>query len=266
MDPYTILGISKDANSDEIKKAYRRLSLKYHPDKTNGDSEMFQKISGAYEKLKNNYNWFEKNEISINPVNTVSCLNQVNDVNKTSLSLQKPLPITKVLTLSLSDCIKGGLYPLQIERKIYFYTGEILKENITLYVDVKRGIDDNEILLIANEGDNYYETVKGDVKVIIQVHNNTEFVRKGLDLFYKKTITLKEALCGFNFQIQHPTGRIYTINNKAGNIIYPSYVKIIENVGIVRDGRCGNLVISFDIVFPKVLSDEQINQLQCLLL
>jgi hypothetical protein len=44
-DPYTILGIGKDATEEEIKRAYRKLANKYHPDKVNHLGEEFQKLS-----------------------------------------------------------------------------------------------------------------------------------------------------------------------------------------------------------------------------
>lgn len=48
---YDILGLSKDASEDEIKRAYRKLALKTHPDKNGGDDTMFKKINLAYETL-----------------------------------------------------------------------------------------------------------------------------------------------------------------------------------------------------------------------
>lgn len=54
-DYYDLLGISRGASADEIKKAYRKLAVKYHPDKNPGNKEaeeMFKKISEAYEALK----------------------------------------------------------------------------------------------------------------------------------------------------------------------------------------------------------------------
>ena len=65
-DYYQILGIDKKASAPEIKKAYRKLALKYHPDKTKGDKTLekkFTKISEAYAvlsdpKKKNQYDTY----------------------------------------------------------------------------------------------------------------------------------------------------------------------------------------------------------------
>jgi molecular chaperone DnaJ len=51
-DYYEVLGVAKTASADEIKKAYRRLAVKYHPDKDGGDEAKFKELSEAYEVLK----------------------------------------------------------------------------------------------------------------------------------------------------------------------------------------------------------------------
>lgn len=51
MNYYQILGISRNATQDEIKKAYRRLAHQYHPDKNGGDEEQFKKVNEAYQVL-----------------------------------------------------------------------------------------------------------------------------------------------------------------------------------------------------------------------
>ena len=54
-DFYEILGVSKSASDDEIKKAYRKLAIQYHPDKNPGDKsaeEKFREATQAYEILK----------------------------------------------------------------------------------------------------------------------------------------------------------------------------------------------------------------------
>src|SRR6478672_4856956 len=51
-DYYEILGVSKDASADEIKKAFRKAAVKYHPDKEGGDEAKFKELNEAYEVLK----------------------------------------------------------------------------------------------------------------------------------------------------------------------------------------------------------------------
>ena len=55
-DPYKVLGLSPGASDEEVKKAYRRLAMKYHPDRNPGDeaaARKMQEINAAYEQIKN---------------------------------------------------------------------------------------------------------------------------------------------------------------------------------------------------------------------
>ena len=55
-DPYSVLGLTPDASDEEVKRAYRALAKKYHPDMNPGDAhaaEMMNKINAAYDQIKN---------------------------------------------------------------------------------------------------------------------------------------------------------------------------------------------------------------------
>ena len=55
-DYYATLGVKKDANAEDIKKAYRKLAMKFHPDRNPGNKQAekkFKDVSEAYEILKN---------------------------------------------------------------------------------------------------------------------------------------------------------------------------------------------------------------------
>jgi DnaJ-class molecular chaperone len=176
---------------------------------------------------------------------------------------QKPPPIVKNVSISIDKILSETTMPIDIERWI-IENGNKVFENETIYVTIPKGADDGEIILLKDKGNVLNENSKGDVKLFIKVENNTEFKRNGLDLIYEKNITVKEALCGFTFELKFLTGKVYTINNNSGNIICDKYQKIIPNMGFSRDNikHSGNLIILFHVKFPEKLTEDVMNQLK----
>jgi DnaJ-class molecular chaperone len=175
--------------------------------------------------------------------------------------IQKPTPIIKTIIVPIDKILTGTTMPVDIERWI-MQDGNKTFENETVYVTVPKGIDEGEIIVLRDKGNVARDDCKGDIKIIIKIENNTEFKRNGLDLIYVKIITLKEALCGFTFELKYITDKVYTINNTSGNIISSGYNKIIPNMGLSRDNHVGNLIIMFDIKFPDKLPEEIIVKLK----
>lgn len=171
--------------------------------------------------------------------------------------ISKPEPIVKTLQITMETVLNGDKVPLEIERWIV-ESGNKVFENTVVYVDIFKGIDHNEIIMLPDQGHVLNDTCKGDIKVFINIINNSGFIRKGLDLIINKEITLKESLCGFSFELKYINKKTYTINNQVGNIIPPNYQKIIPNMGLTRDDHIGNLIIIFQVNFPETLSLENI--------
>ena len=100
-------------------------------------------------------------------------------------TLRRPTPIIKTITISLEDAFNGKDYALEIERWILM--NDVRKtEREKIYVTIPKGVDNNEIILVKGKGNIISDDNKGDIKLFIKIVNNTNFIRKGIDLFLKK--------------------------------------------------------------------------------
>jgi len=299
MDYYKLLGVNKSSSSDEIKKSYRKMSLKHHPDRKGGDAEMFKKINQAYEVLgdpqkKRNYdmtgsNPFMRSGMSSGATNGMDNIfssifgnNNMNGMGGININHgmpnvrvyrngqsvfrgpQRPPIINKKITITIKDAYNGITFPLEIERWIMIDNIKSYEKE-KIYIEVPKGIDSGEIIKMTGKGNILSENNKGDLKIFVTVNNNTKFQRQGLNLIYKKSLTLKEALCGFKFEFKHLNDKTYAMNNEEGNIIKPNYRKEISNLGMVRNNQKGRLCILFNIEFPEKLSKEQVHKLKDIL-
>lgn len=303
MDYYKVLGVGENADEQEIRKAYRKLSLRHHPDR-GGDAEEFKKINEAYSTLgdkvkRQQYNMQKSNPFmhgmgmpgmggmggdpNIDPILKmffgggmpgmpgmpgmsgmphVQIFRNGRPVNVNRV--RRPQPIVKSITISIENAYNGVTLPITIDRTIIVHNEKKLEKE-KIYVPIKPGIDHGELIILKEKGDIINQTIKGDVKLFVNVENKTDFIRDGLDILYKQEITLKESLTGFKFDIKHLNGKTYTINNDNGNVIYPNYIKKIPDLGMQRDSRKGMLIIDFQVKFPDKLTKEQVEKLKAIL-
>ena len=310
-DYYEVLGLSNNASQDEIKKSYRKLSFKHHPDR-GGEKEKFQQLNEAYSVLSDEtkrkqydmrkMHGFSENEIPINPDdlmgmffnmasggmpipgmpipgmgipgmfpgakvhvfrNGVPMPFNINGFNLNQ-AFQKPTPIIKTIEITIDEAYAGCTKHMEIERLIK--DGNTNKtEKETIYVTIPKGIDENEIIVVREKGNMLSDDNKGDIKIFIKIINNSGLIREGLNLIYNKTLSLKESLCGFNFDLPYLNGKTFKINNTSGTIVSPGYKKVIPSLGLERDGHKGNLIIVFSISYPEKLTQEQISILESIL-
>ena len=186
--------------------------------------------------------------------------------------MQKPAPIIKHITISFPQVYNGATVPIQVDRWMVDNACKQI-ETETLYVTIPSGVDENEMLVLKEKG-NCLGELKGDVKIFIKVNNTSEFKRNGLDLYFDKYITLKEALCGFSFHFTFLDQKTYTLNNLTNHhVIPPEYRKSIPKMGLKRNiddhgtttSHQGNLIIVFHISFPESLTTTQIQTLKSIL-
>lgn len=164
----------------------------------------------------------------------------------------KPPAIIKHVEISMEMAYNGGKIPITVERNIREGHG-FYNETTTLYVDIFPGIDDNELIVLQKEGNE--KNVKGDVKVFVRIRNeNSHFERKGLDLIYVKHLSLKESLCGFSFQITTLEKKQFLLKSTENKVVVqPGQEKVIQNMGMIREGQRGDLIIRFIVDFPVTL-------------
>jgi len=303
---YEVLGVDANADEAEIKKAYRSLSFKHHPDRCQDENsgEIMQKLNEAYEVLRDpqkrqqydaelqgipqmqgfpgfpgfpggihgfhgmgaGANLFDMLFQQMAGGVNIEIMHNGNGATFIRRHVGKPETITKQVNISLEQAFTGIIAQIELERwTMRKEDGLRITEMETINVQIPAGIDNGESMLMEGIGNRVEEVAKGDVKICVNVNKHATFVRNGADLHLKKTLSLKESLCGTQFQFEHLNGKNLTLN-VTNAIIFPGGRKIFPNMGMPKkDGSVGNLVIEFEVKFPETLTPEQKQQLSNIL-
>ena len=149
---------------------------------------------------------------------------------------------------------------------------KIKKEREVLEVFIEKGASNGQKIVFANKADEAPNVEPGDVVFVMQEEPHSIFTRKGEDLYIRKSVTLLEALTGFQMVVTHLDGRKLIIKNKPGEIIKPVVegrgLKAVRGEGMPTHKNPfvkGNLFILIDIVFPESLEDAPMKELKKLL-
>ena len=294
---YTTLEVEPSASYDDIKKQFRRLQLKLHPDKDSSykNKQKYDEICHAFAILgdpdkREEYD-SNNNQLSIHqhtePIQhdilgtVMSTLfaklnkNQQQDplqmLMTTALNTNPNVdantqiyiqPLIYPLHISYNQSFHGCVVPIHIKRE-QTVSSNTTSESETIYVTIPPGIDNNEIIILKQKG-HCVENDAGDIKVVVNLDDHPDFCRDGLDLVFSTTITLKQALCGFSIKFEHLNGRLYNIDD-GGRIVKPNHIQRISGLGFTRDDIAGDLVIAFRIEFPSILDPQTIDTLNLVL-
>lgn len=129
------------------------------------------------------------------------------------------------------------------------------------------GMKHGEKIVFKGEADESPDTTPGDLVVVVQQKKHATFTRDGAQLFMKKTITLSEALTGFQFPIHTLDDRILIVKSEPGKIVKPGDYKVIKEEGMPfksKSYESGDLYIEFEVTFPDTTAHLDKSVLACL--
>lgn len=150
------------------------------------------------------------------------------------------------------------------------------REREVLEVLVEKGMKHNQKIVFRGKADEQPNMEPGNINFVIHEKEHALFKRKGADLLITKTLSLNEALCGFEWKITHLDNRELIIKSKPGEVIKPEasdrrpFVKIVTGEGMPSHGNPfvkGNLYVLFTVEFPDDgdLNDDQVDALKKIL-
>ena len=147
---------------------------------------------------------------------------------------------------------------------------KVVQEKKVLEVHIEKGMVNNQKITFQGEADEAPGTIPGDIIFVVQEKEHATFKRKGPDLFLEKSISLAEALCGFQMTVTHLDKRPLVISTNEGDVIKPNSFKAVYDEGMPTyqsPFQKGKLFVHFNVKFPAPgdLSDEDLAALASVL-
>jgi curved DNA-binding protein len=282
MDYYSTLGVGKNATDDDIKKAYRKLAMKHHPDR-GGDEATFKRISEAYDILSdpqkkqivdlggdpknqgggygNSFNQgpFEFHFNGGAPPGMEDLFDRFNFGGGFG---RRPAQKNKTLNIAIDITLEDVLNGKDINAEITIPgSGKHRMINIA----IPAGIEHGQQIRYEGMGDDAIRELRpGDLIVNINVRPHSRFRREHSDIIIEKVVTVWDAIIGSSLDIETLDGKMLTINvpqgTKHGTILSCRG----EGLPIMRSRNRGNLLIMIKVDMPTNLSASQLDKVKLL--
>lgn len=272
IDYYKTLGVNPNASPDEIKKAYRSLANKHHPDK-GGDQAKFKDISVAYDTLSDGQKRSEYDQMRMGgpqvrfqsgdfqefsdmfggAFDPFGGRGPFGDIFGRQVRRNRDLNIQCQLTLL--DSFLGK----QLEANFRLPSGKPQ----TVVINVPAGISHGETIRYQGLGDDSIPNVpRGSLNVTVVVLPDPNFRREGNDLYTTVNITPIEAMIGCRRRVTYITGEEKEIDIRAGVETGIEYASNGYGFTDHRNGRKGRFVIVVNIRTPHISDPEIIRKLR----
>jgi len=250
MDYYTVLGVDKNASKDNIKKAYRKLAMKHHPDRNGGDETEFKKIQEAYDVLGDD----AKKQAHDNPRPKFEDVfgrggNPFDDIFRQAgarRQVHKNPDGMMHVEVSLKDAFTGGEFPLNLQ------SGQVK-------LNIPAGVRDGTKFKIPGHGpQRWAEFPPGDLYVTVMTQQDDTWWRSADDLFIKVTINAIEAMTGISKSIEHISGKKYKVEIPAG--VQPANNVRLKGLGMPNpnNNTVGNLNVMIEVTVPTITDKDDI--------
>ncbi len=262
---YETLGVSEKATDKEIKKAYKKLAMQYHPDK-GGDEKKFKEISAAYDGLKttekrqqydaqrrfgNNIKFTHTNQpFGFNLDGIFTDFFGGQDPFRQRRRAPKNRDMTITVPISLENAYNG------LKKQISVQLGSGKRQVVDL--DFPAGVNNGMTLNYKELGDDSIQGIKpGNLQVRVQVNKNPMWERRSNDLYTFRQIDAFEAILGTIIIIKTMSSKTIKATIKAGT--QPGTFIRIPNEGmpIIRSNQKGHLFVRIDVLIPSNFTQEQ---------
>ena len=274
-DYYSILGVTESASPEEIKKAYRSLANKHHPDK-GGDQNKFKEISVAYDTLSDQQKRAEydhQRQFGAGPQFHFHSGNGGFDpfAQMFGGGFAQGHPFADIfggmrggrrnrdLNIQCSITLEESFIGKQIEASFQLPSGRMQTVNIDLPAGIAHG---NSIRYEGLGDDSLPGMPRGSLNVTVLVSSHPKFERRGDDLFTNIEISPIEAMIGCRKTVHTITGTTLDMDIRAGvetGVEFASHGNGFKNLNTQQRGR---LVGVIHIKTPKVIDPALIQELK----
>ena len=275
-DYYQTLGVSENASPDEIKKAYRSLANKHHPDK-GGDQAKFKDISVAYENLSDPQKKAEYDQQRMygnmpgggtqfhfntgNPFGDIfgNAGHPFGDIFAHMRGGHPGMRRNRDLNIQCSVSFLDSFQGKQLEANYRLPSGK----NQTVVINVPAGVQHGDTIRYSGLGDDSIPGMpRGNLNVTILVHPDPNYERRGDDLYQHIEITPIEAMIGVKKKVKNLSGQVLDLDIRAGVDHGTEFASHGTGFPNVNTGYKGRFVSIIKIVTPAVTDPALVQQLK----
>lgn len=166
-------------------------------------------------------------------------------------------PVEHTLKLNLEELYHGCTRKMKISRKVLSADGTMSKEDKIVSVDVKPGWKPGTKVTFPREGDQVVGKVPSDIVFVIDEKPHEQFKREGNNLRHRANISLKTALCGGQVDVPRIDG--HPVRHPLLGVVGPDSEDVIPGQGMPiskQPGKRGDLLVSYNIKFPRTISES----------